>query len=87
MQRLLSVSFPLVSTRVAGGIDNEWERQGRTLNVILRPPGAIASSFHEIRCPKPATPITRSVIYARRVRFISVVREKDAQMHARLKGA
>ncbi len=36
-----------------------------TLNVIWWPAGAIASSFHEIRRPKPATLMTIRVIYVR----------------------
>ena len=50
----------MAETRDPGG-------RGRTLNVIACPAGASASSFHEIRRPKPATLMTMSVIcvYAR----------------------
>ena len=34
-----------------------------SVNVMVYPAGAILSSFHETRRPKPATPMTSSVIY------------------------
>ena len=36
-----------------------------SVNVMVYPAGAILSSFHETRRPKPATPMTSSVIYKR----------------------